>query len=256
MSAPLPTPVEAASLTGTPLRGVAPCVEVRGPLRFRTGLAHLYEPPHTELVVSPAHVMLSITRFADEDIWKNMFEYVTSYLGDALTLSESDDPNGHREYQGQGAIVTLGFRRPNVRIDSRDLVIELGIRRDEPAAAALRHLLGVAPDAALTSPDDGNWRELATRWPLHLECSRHGATARFRFSAPHHTGETSTASLCEQWAWSWLELCAGTGAGHHHDRNQLSWDLAGRGHASIVRGDGTGRRDVHELHVPVSWLSS
>jgi len=89
MSAPLPTPAEASRLTGNGLRGTAPCVELHGGCRFRTGLAHLYEPPHTELVVSPAHVMLSITRFPDEDIWKNMFEWVNGYLADTLTPTPS-----------------------------------------------------------------------------------------------------------------------------------------------------------------------
>ena len=62
MSGPLPTQAEASAFTGGALRGTAPCVELHGGCRFRTGLAHLYEPPHTELVVSPVHVMLSITR--------------------------------------------------------------------------------------------------------------------------------------------------------------------------------------------------
>ena len=84
MTAPLPTPAEAAGLAADGLRGTAPCVEFHGALRFRTGLAHLYEPPRTELVVSPGHVMLTITRFPDEDIWTNMFEWVGSYLADGL----------------------------------------------------------------------------------------------------------------------------------------------------------------------------
>ena len=96
MTAPLPTPAEAAGLAADGLRGTAPCVEFHGALRFRTGLAHLYEPPRTELVVSPGHVMLTITRFPDEDIWTNMFEWVGVHLdadgarrttiGDALAL--------------------------------------------------------------------------------------------------------------------------------------------------------------------------
>jgi hypothetical protein len=48
MSAPLPTPAEAATLTGTALRGSAPCVELHGACRFRTGLAHpTRRPPPT-----------------------------------------------------------------------------------------------------------------------------------------------------------------------------------------------------------------
>ena len=95
MSSPLPTAAEAASLTTSELRGAAPCVEVHGPCRFREGLAHLYSPPHTELVVSPTHVMLSFTRFADEDTWKNILDYVTSYFTDTLTATaRSDDAHG------------------------------------------------------------------------------------------------------------------------------------------------------------------
>jgi len=255
MSAPLPTPAEAAALTGTALRGTAPCVELHGAVRFRTGLAHLYEPPRTDLVVSPAHVILSITRFADEDIWKNMFEWVNGYLADTLTLTPRGAArDGYREYIGQGVIATLGYLRPNVRLDSRDLVLEVALRRDEAALAAVRRLLGLPDDAPIAPPGDGNWRGLPTRWPMHLECSRHGETARFRFSGPHHDGQTSTASLCETWCWRWLEMCAGTGLAHN--RNQLSWDLGGLGHASIVRGDGAHHRDVHELHVPMSWLAT
>ena len=254
MSSPLPTPVEAAALTGQALRGTAPSVELRGACRFRTGLAHLYDPPTTELVVSPAHVMLSITRFADVDIWTNMFEWIEGYLTDTLTPTpRSGARDGYREYQGQGVIATLGFTRPNVRLDSRDLVIEVALRHDEAALASVRRVLGVASDTPIAPPDDGNWRGLPTGWPLHLECSRHGNVARFRFSAPHHDGQTSTANLCEEWCWRWLDMCAGTTVGHH-DRVQVSWDLPGLGHASIVRGDSAHRRDVHELHVPSSWL--
>ncbi|MEO8706236.1 MAG: hypothetical protein ABI867_39770 [Kofleriaceae bacterium] len=254
--APLPTPAEAAGLTGNAQRGVAPCVEVHGAIRFRTGLAHLYEPPRTDLVVSPAHVMLSITRFADEDIWKNMFEWVSGYLGDTLTPTErSAAREGYQEYVGQGVIATLCFTRPSVRLDSRDLVIEVALRRDEPALATVRRLLGLAADAVIAPPGDGNWRELPTSWPLHLECSRHGDTARFRFSAPHHDDQISTANLCEEWCWRWLDLCAGTAIGHH-DRTQVAWNLGELGHASIVRGNGAHRRDVHELHIPVSWLAT
>ena len=256
MSTPLPTPTEASGLTGNALRGTAPCVEFHGAARFRTGLAHLYEPPRTDLVVSPAHVMLSITRFPDEDIWKNMFEWVNSYLADTLAPTpRSAARDGYLEYAGQGVIATLGYLRPSVRLDSRDLVIEVALRRDEAALATVRRLLGLAGDAPIAPPDDGNWRELPTAWPLHLECSRHGGTVRFRFSAPHHDGQTSTSSLCEEWCWRWLDLCAGTGLGHHN-RSQVSWDLAGLGHASIVRGHGAHHRDVHELHVPVSWLAT
>jgi hypothetical protein len=255
MSTPLPTPAEAAALTGKPLRGTGACVECHDPVRFCTGLPHLYAPPHTELVVSPAHVLFSITRFADEDIWKNMFEWVDGYLDSTLTPTpRSAGRDGYREASGQGVIASLAFTRPNVRHDSRELVIELGLRRDEPALATLRRLFGIPPDAPITPPDDGNWHELPSRWPMHLECSRHGATVRFRFSAPHHDGQTSTAGLCEAWCWRWLDLCAGTGLGQQ-SRTQVAWDLGPLGHASIVRGDGAHRRDVHELHVPARWLA-
>lgn len=254
MSSPLPTPAEASTLTGTPLRGAAPCVELHGTCRFRTGLAHLYSPPTADLVVSAAHVMLSITRFADPDIWTNMFEWIDGYLADTLTPTpRSGARDGFREYRGHGVIAALGFTRPHVRLDSRDLVIEVALRRDDDALASVRRLLGVAGDTPIAPPGDGNWRDLPTRWPLHLECSRHGDTVRFRFSAPHHDGQTSTANLCEEWCWRWLDLCAGTVVGHH-DRLQVSWDLPGLGHASIVRGDSAHRRDVHELHIPASWL--
>jgi hypothetical protein len=253
MSAPLPTPVEASALTGQALRGTAPCVELHGPCRFR---ADLYAPPRTDLVVGPAHVMLSITQFHDEDTWKTMFEWVDGYLADTLTPTpRSGARDGYREYTGQGVIVTLGYTRPNVRLDSRDLVIEVGLRYDEAALATVRRLLGLAGDAQIAPPGDGNWREAPTAWPVHLECSRHGDTVRFRFSAPHHEGQTSTASLCEEWCWRWLDLCAGTVIGHH-DRVQVSWDLPGLGHASIVRGDCAHRRDVHELHIPATWLAT
>jgi hypothetical protein len=256
MAAGLPTPAEAAGLTGTPLRGTAPCVEVHGACRFRTGLAHLYKPPHAGLVVSPAHVMLSITRFPDEDIFKNMFEWVTGYLADTLTPTpRSAAREGYLEYAGQGVIATLASSRATAGLDSRELIIELAVRRDETALATLRHLFGLTGDAQIAPPDDGNWRELSTAWPVHLECSRHGDTVRFRFSAPHHDGQISTANLCEEWCWRWLDLLAGTRIGHH-DRLQVSWDLGARGHASIVRGDGAHRRDVHELHIPVSWLAT
>ena len=256
MSAPLPTPAEAAGLTGNALRGTAPCVECHGACRFRTGLAHLYEPPRTDLVVSPAHAMLSITRFADQDIWKNMFEWVSSYLADTLAPTPRSAPrDGYEEYAGQGVIATLGYTRPSVRLDSRDMVIEVALRRDETTLVTVRRLLGLAGDAQLAPPDDGNWRELHTAWPMHLECSRHGPAVRFRFSAPHHDNQISTASLCEEWCWRWLDLCAGTAIGHH-DRTRVSWDVPGLGHASIVRGDGAHRRDVHELHIPVSWLAT
>lgn len=256
MSAPLPTPAEAAALAPDALRGTAPCVEFRGACRFRTGLAHLYEPPHTDLAVSPGYVVLSITRFADVDIWTNMFEWIESYLGDTLAPTpRGAGAGGFHEYAGQGVIATLSYTRPTVRLDSRDLVIEVGLRRAEPALATVRRLLGVAPDAPIAPPDDGNWRGLPTRWPLHLECSRHGPTARFRFGAPHHDGQLSPANLCEEWCWRWLELCAGTALGHH-DRVRVSWDLPGLGHVAIVRGDGAHRRDVHELHVPAAWLDA
>ncbi|MEJ7597724.1 MAG: hypothetical protein WKG01_07440 [Kofleriaceae bacterium] len=255
MSAPLPTPVEASGLTANPLRGTEPCVELHGPCRFRTGLAHLYDPPRTELVVAPTHVMLSITRFADADIWQNMFDWLDGYLGDTLTPTpRSAVRDDYREYAGQGVIATLGYTRPSVRLDSRDLVIEVALRRDEPAISTLRRVFGLAGDAPIAPPDDGNWRELPTRWPLHLECSRHGDIARFRFSSPHHDGQTSSANLCEEWCWRWLDLCAGTAIGHH-DRVQVSWELPEHGHVAIVRGDGARRRDVHELHVPASWLA-
>ncbi len=255
MSAPLPTPAEASALAPSALRGTAPCVEFHGACRFRTGLAHLYEPPHTDLVVSPAHVMLSITRFPDVDIWNNMFEWVSSYLADTLAPTPRDAArDGFREYAGQGAIATLRYTRPNVRLDSRDLLIEVGLRLDEPALATVRRLLGLTADAPICPLDDGNWRGLPTSWPLHLECSRHGATVRFRISSPHHDGQTSTANLCEEWCWRWLDLCAGSLG--HHERAQVSWDLGALGHASIARGDGAHRRDVHELHLPAAWLAS
>ncbi len=257
MSAPLPTVDEASSLlTGATLRGTAPCVELHGACRFRTGLAHLYDPPRTDLVVSPVHVMLSITRVADVDTWNTMFEWVTGYLADTLTPTpRSNASDGYVEYRGQGVIASVAFTRPNVRLDSRDAVLEIALRRDESPLDTLRHLFGLAADTQLAPPDDGNWRELTPRWPLHLECSRHKDTVRFRMSAPHHDGQVSTASLCEEWCWRWLDLCAGTRIGHH-DRVQVSWNLPELGHASIVRGDSAHRRDVHELHVPASWLAS
>jgi hypothetical protein len=253
MSMPLPTPAEASVLTGKPLRGTGPCVELQAPVRFCTGLAHLYEAPHTDLVVSPAHVLLSITWFADEDIWKNMFEWVDGYLDSTLTPTPRSR-DGYREYAGQGVIASLAFTRPNIRHDSRELVIEVGLRHDEPALATIRRLFGLAIDAPIAPPDDGNWRELPSSWPLHLECSRHADTVRFRFSAPHHDGQTSTAGLCEGWCWRWLELFAATGLGQQR-RSQIAWDLGPLGHASIVRGDGAHRRDVHELHIPARWLA-
>jgi hypothetical protein len=256
LSAPLPTPAEASGLTGNALRGTAPCVDVHGTGRFRTGLAHLYDPPRADLEISAAHLLLSITRFADADIWTNMFDWMDGYLADTLTPTpRSAARDGYKEYAGQGVIATLGYIRPNVRIDSRDLVIEVALRRDEAALATVRRLFGLASDAQIAPPDDGNWRELPTSWPLHLECSRHGDTVRFRFSAPHHDGKLSTASLCEEWCWRWLHQCAGTAIGHH-DRTQVSWDLGALGHASIVRGDRAHRRDVHELHIPASWLAT
>lgn len=256
MSTPLPSAAEASAFTGLALRGTPPCVELHGPCRFRTGLAHLYDPPRTDLVVSPAHVMFSLTRFPDEDTWKNMFDWVGDYLADTLTPTpRSGARDGYREYAGQGVIATLGFTRPNVRLDSRDLVIEVALRRDEAALATVRRLLGLARDAQIAPPDDGNWRDLPTDWPLHLECSRHKDTVKFRFGSPHHDGDTSSAGLCEEWCWRWLDLCAGTEIGHH-DRKQVSWDLGALGHASIVRGDSAHRRDVHELHIPVSWLAT
>jgi len=113
MSAPLPTPAEASAFTGVVLSGTAPCVELHGGCRFRTGLAHLYEPPHTDLVVSPGHVMLSITRFPDEDIWKNMFEWMSGYLADTLTPTpESPARDGYRAFAGQGGTAMLGFTPP------------------------------------------------------------------------------------------------------------------------------------------------
>jgi hypothetical protein len=190
--------------------------------------------------------VLSISRFVDSDIWTNMFEWLSGYLGD--TLAQSIGRDDYIEYAGQGVVATLAFNRPSVRIDSRSLLLELALRHDEPPLATLRRLFGVTTDIA--PKDDGNWHELATQWPMHLECSRHGAALRFRFSAPHHDGQTSTAGLCEAWCSRWL----GLRAGKVYDRSQLSWDLGELGHASIVRGDGAHRRDVHELHVPSSWL--
>jgi hypothetical protein len=205
--------------------------------------------------VSPAHVLLSITRFVDDDLWKNMFEWVEGYLESTLAPTpRSSGRDGYREYAGQGVIASLAFTRPSVRHDSRDLVIEVGLRRDEPALATLRRLFGLATDAPIAPPDDGNWRELHSSWPMHLECSRHADIARFRFSSPHHDGQTSTASLCEEWCWRWLELRAGTGIGQP-GRSQISWELGPLGHASIVRGDGAHRRDVHVLQIPALWLA-
>lgn len=243
LSAPMPTPEEAAALTASPLRGVAPCVEGHGGLRFR---ADLYNPPATELVVSPGHLVLAITRFHDPETWTSMFEWLGGYLGDTLapTITRAD----YLEFAGQGVRATLAFTRPNVRLDSRNLVLDLALRHDEPPPLSMRRLLGIATDVA--PKDDGNWHELATRWPMHLECSRHGAALRFRFSAPHHDKQMSTAGLCEEWCSHWLALCAGT----PYERSQTSWELGEYGHASIVRGDGAHRRDVHELHVPASWL--
>jgi hypothetical protein len=254
ISTPLPTPAEGAALTGEPLHGAAPCTSSHGALRFRKGLAHLYEPPRTELVVSPAHVLLAISRFADVDIWNNMFGWIEGYLADTLELTPTSTPESYREYRGQGVIATLAFTRPSVRLDARELVIELALRGDQAALATVRALLGLRGETVIAPPDDGNWRELATTWPMHLECSRHDTTVRFRFSAPHHDGQLTTANLCEEWSWRWLDLCAATGTGHH-DRRQVSWDLPALGHVSIVRGDGSGRRDVHELHVPARWLA-
>ena len=76
MPTPLPTPAEAAAFTGIALRGIEPSVELHGACRFRTGLAHLFAPPSADLVVTPAHVMLSITRFADDDQWKSLFVWI------------------------------------------------------------------------------------------------------------------------------------------------------------------------------------
>ena len=246
MSAPMPTPADAATLTGTTPRGVPPCVEGRGALRFRTGLAHLYDPPRTELVVSPGHLALAITRFPDQDIWTNMFEWLSGYLGDTLALSSERE--GYVEYAGQGVRAPLPFTRPNVRLDPRSLVLDVALRHDERPLLSLRRFFGIAADVA--PKDDGNWHELATHWPMHLECARHGAALRFRFSAPHHDNQTSTAGLCEEWCSRWLALCEGK----PYERSQVSWELGELGHASIVRGDGAHRRDAHELHVPASWL--
>jgi len=247
---PVPTVAEAAALVGNATRGTAPCIEAHGPCRFR---ADLYAPPSTDLVVTPANVMLSITRVADVDTWTGMFEWLSGYLGDTLT-ARSDPREGFLEYAGQGVIASIAFTRPGPRLDARDAVMEVALRRDEPALATVHRIFGVANDVPIAPPDDGNWRELATSWPLHLECSRQKDTMRFRMSAPHHDGQISTASLCEEWSWRWLDMCAGNGIGHH-DRVQVSWDLHGLGRASIVRGTGAHRRDVHELHIPVSWLT-
>src|SRR4051812_3214989 len=101
MSSPMPTPEEAAALTGAALRGVAPCVEGHGALRFR---ADLYEPPRTELVVSPGHLSLAITRFHDQDVWTSMFEWLSGYLGD--TLEQVIKRDDYLEYAGQGVRAT------------------------------------------------------------------------------------------------------------------------------------------------------
>lgn len=247
---PVPTVAEAAALAGNALRGTAPCVEVHGPCRFPT---NVYAPPHADLVVTPANVMLSITRVADVDTWTGMFDWVSGYLADTLT-ARGDPRDGFLEYAGQGVVATIAFTRPGVRLDARDAVMEVALRRDEPASDTMHRVFGLASDVPIAPPDDGNWRELATSWPLHLECSRQKDIMRFRMSAPHHDGQISTANLCEEWCWRWLDMCAGTGIGHH-DRVQVSWDLPGLGRASIVRGTGAHRRDVHELHIPVSWLA-
>jgi hypothetical protein len=254
ISTPVPAVAEAAALVGNALRGTAPCVEVHGACKFRTGLAHLYDPPHAHLVVTPANAMLSITHVADVDSWTSIFEWITSYLSDTLT-ARGDARDGYLEYAGQGVVATIAFTRPSVRLDARDAVIEVLVRHDEPALATLHRLFGVANDVPIEPPDDGNWRELATRWPLHLACSRQHDVVRLRMSAPHHDGQTSVASLCEEWCWRWLDMCAGTGIGHR-DRGQVSWDLHGLGRAAIVRGTGAHRRDEHELHIPTSWLAS
>jgi hypothetical protein len=256
MSVPLPTPAEASTLTATAAIGVAPCLGARGKCRFRTGLAHLFEPPVAELIVSPIHAVLAISRFPDEDIWANMFEWLSGSLADSLvTTTAPGAPDGYRVHAGRGVIATLGFTRPNVRQAPRDLVIEVGVRRDEPAAATVHRLFGLAADVRIAPPDDGNWRELPTTWPMHLECSRHKDTVRFRFSAPHHDNQLSTAGLCEEWSWRWLDLCAGTPPAQH-DRKRVAWDLGAGGHVSMVRGDGHGRRDAHELHVPAAWFAT
>src|SRR5512141_2321439 len=91
LTTPMPTPAAAATLTGP--------------------------PPRTELVVSPGHAVLAITRFADQDIWTNMFEWMTGYLGD--TLGQRIARDDYAEYAGQGVCATLAFTRPNVRLDSR-----------------------------------------------------------------------------------------------------------------------------------------
>lgn len=239
IAAAVPTPAEASSVVAAPPRGNAPCVELHGTVRF---LSQVYAPPHAELVVTPAYAALSITQFHDEGTWTTMFDWVSSYLADTLGP----------DHVGQGVIATLGCTRPNARLDSRDLVIEVAVRRDEPELTTIRRIFGLAADVRIAPPDDGNWRELPTSWPMHLECSSHG-DVRFRFSAPHHDSQISSAGLCEEWSRRWLDLCASTGPGSH-DRSRVGWDLGTRGHASIVRGDGTHRRDVHELHVPTSWL--
>ena len=256
MSVPLPTTEEAAALTGATLRGIAPCVDVHGPCRWRTGLARLYEPPTADLAVSAAHAVLAISRFPDEDIWRNTFEWVSGYLADTLTLTPAKPPrDGHQEYVGQGVTATIAYTRPNPRHDPRELVIEVGVRRDEPPLTAVRRLLGVELQQAIAPPDDGNWRVIPTSFLMHLEGSRHGATMRFRFSALHHDAQVSTASLCEEWCWRWLDLCGAIGPGRH-DRSRNAWDLGPLGPASIVRGTGVHRRDVHELHVPAAWLAT
>ncbi|HEY4180886.1 MAG TPA: hypothetical protein VGM90_28775 [Kofleriaceae bacterium] len=252
MSSPLPTIAEAATLTGAEPRGTAPCLDLVGTCRFR---ADLYGPPRAELVVSPATVMLSLTKFSDAAAYTMMFDYVSGYLSDALTSTpRTDATHGYLEYAGQGVVVTLGFTRPSARLDARDTTIEISLRREDAPLATLRPLFGLAADAVITPPDDGNWRELDTRWPLHLECSRAHDIVKFRMSAPHHEGQTSTANLCEEWCWRWLDLGAGTMIGHH-DRNRVSWELPALGHVSMIRGASANRRDVHELLVPASWFA-
>jgi hypothetical protein len=253
ISTPVPTVAEAAALVGNAVRGTPPCVEVHGACKFRTGLAHLYDPPHADLVVTPANGMLSITRVADVDTWTSMFEWVTGYFSDTLT-TRGAPRDGYLEYAGQGVVATIAYTRPGVRLDARDAAIEVAVRHDEPALATVHRLFGVANEVTIAPPDDGNWRELATSWPLHLACSRQHDTVRLRMTAPHHDGQISTANLCEEWCCRWLDMCAATGIGHH-DRGQVSWDLHSLGRASIVRGTGAHRRDEHELHIPLSWLA-
>ena len=256
MSAPLPTPAEASELTRNALRGAAPCVELHGACRFRTGLAHLYAPPRADLVVSPAHVMLTISRFADEDIWKNMFEWVNGYLADTLTPTpRSAARDGYHEYAGQGVIATLGYLRPSVRLDSRDLAF---------LEVALRARRGRARDRATPArtrgcPDRPAGRRELARAADRLAVAPRALAPRRHRAVPVQRAPPRRPDLDREPVRGVVLALARPVRGYragHHNRSQVSWDLGGLGHASIVRGHGAHHRDVHELHIPVTWLAT